>query len=84
MCAVVPNGHGSKKLKFEALNEIVLRALDALRAASPAITLPYCVFNGGRDAWVDIGNKSVGSSSLQHFFGFAASDCLHVGDQVIQ
>ena len=46
---------GSKKLKQEALDELVLRVMDALRRAQPPISIPYCVFNGGRDAWIDIG-----------------------------
>lgn len=44
---------GSKKLKQEALDETVFRVREALRVAQPKI--PYCVFNGGKDAWVDIG-----------------------------
>lgn len=83
MVAAVPVGHGSVQLKQEALDEIVLRAIEALRTAEPAITLPYCVFNGGRDAWVDIGNKSVGVKALQKYFDFPPADCLHVGDQFL-
>jgi hypothetical protein len=33
----------------------------------PRITLPYCVFNGGTDAWLDVGNKSVGVAALQAY-----------------
>lgn len=75
-------GHGSKRLKQEALDEIVLRVMDAIRSRSPKFTLPYCVFNGGTDAWIDIGNKSVGVAALQAYFGFEPRNSLHVGDQV--
>ena len=40
------------------------------------------VFNGGGDAWLDVGNKSVGVACLQAYFNFAPEFCLHVGDQV--
>jgi len=74
-------GHGSKKLKREALDEVVLRVMDALRKSR--IALPYCAFNGGRDAWVDVGDKSVGVAALQAWLGLPNSACLHVGDQFL-
>jgi IMP and pyridine-specific 5'-nucleotidase len=83
MAAVFPKGHGSKKLKQEALDEIVLRILEGLRVAKPRVTLPYCVFNGGRDAWLDIGNKRVGVAALQAFLHLAPAESLHVGDQFL-
>jgi len=82
MSAAVPVGHGSKKLKREALDELVLRAMEALRAHQPRFKLPYCVFNGGTDAWLDIGNKSVGVAALQAYLHIPQANCLHVGDQV--
>ena len=83
MCELVPKGHGSKKLKLEALEELVLRVMDSFRKqTNPIITLPFCVFNGGRDAWFDVGNKSVAVEVLQAFFKFKPQECLHVGDQV--
>ena len=81
--AIYPKGHGSKKLKREALDEVVLRVMDELRVANPPITIPFCVFNGGRDAWIDIGNKRVGVECLQSFLGIPPSQCLHVGDQFL-
>ena len=56
MTLTVPNGHGSRKLKREALDEIVLRVIDALRQVKPSFSIPFCVFNGGSDAWLDIGD----------------------------
>ena len=83
MNKLMPTGHGSKKLKREAIDECVLRVGEALATAQPPITLPYCVFNGGRDCWVDIGNKAVGVQALQAYCTLAPSTCLHVGDQFL-
>ena len=84
MTSLVPLGHGSKKLKREALDELVMRVTEALRSASEPrpIRLPYCVFNGGTDAWLDVGNKSVGVAVLQSYLDINPAQCLHVGDQV--
>lgn len=82
MSVSVPVGHGSVKIKREALDEVVLRVMEALHNHQPRITLPFCVFNGGTDAWLDIGNKSVGVASLQSYFNIPQANCLHVGDQV--
>ena len=76
-------GHGHKKLKREALDELVLRVMESIRAVEPPLTLPFCVFNGGRDAWLDVGNKKVGVEALQAFFGLDNHQCLHVGDQFL-
>ncbi len=86
MCSVYPVGHGSRKLKQEALDEIVLRVMEAIREKQKrkkgGNSLPYCVFNGGKDAWIDVGNKSIGVATLQAFFELSPEQCLHVGDQV--
>lgn len=79
-----PKGHGHKKLKKEALDECVLRVAEKLRHITPSICLPYCVFNGGRDCWLDIGNKSVAVKCLQEWFNIKPCNCLHVGDQFLQ
>jgi len=42
MCVAVPRGHGSKKLKREALEEVVMRVMESIRQHRPAITLPFC------------------------------------------
>lgn len=80
----VPNGHGSVKLKREALDEVALRAQEKLRAADPPLTLTYCCFNGGRDAWVDVGNKRIGVEVMQSLLHITEKNtCLHVGDQFL-
>ncbi|KJZ79340.1 IMP-specific 5'-nucleotidase 1 [Hirsutella minnesotensis 3608] len=50
--------------------------------------VPFCAFNGGRDVFVDIGDKSWGVGVCQQFFGRAGAairgeNTLHVGDQFL-
>ena len=66
----------------EALDETVLRVQTHLHDHY-AGGLPFCAFNGGRDAWVDVGNKRVGVSVLQAYVGAAPADTLHIGDQFL-
>jgi IMP and pyridine-specific 5'-nucleotidase len=84
MIESVPKGHGSKKLKTEALDEIILRAHAALESLDPPPTVPYCAFNGGRDAWVDVGSKGVAVEALQAYFKIGRDQTLHVGDQFLK
>ncbi|ETV91144.1 hypothetical protein H310_14156 [Aphanomyces invadans] len=74
-----------KRFVYENLEEIALTVQHVLRHS----TIPHCAFNGGNDVWVDIGNKALGISALQHYVvrlvagskeleGF---ECLHVGDR---
>lgn len=76
-----PFGSGMASLKPEILEETVFRIRDAVRSLDPPLCLPYCAFNGGRDVWVDVGNKAEGLLVLQSFLGIIPSQCLHVGDQ---
>jgi IMP and pyridine-specific 5'-nucleotidase len=78
-----PSGHGSNKIKSEALDEVVLRAQERLRV-DPRIRLPWCAFNGGRDAWVDVGNKCIGVRAMQAFLRVSHAEALHVGDQFLK
>ena len=52
--------------------------------------VPFCAFNGGRDVFVDIGDKSWGVSVCQDWFGgkggnrsIKPEETLHVGDQFL-
>lgn len=54
--------------------------------------VPFCAFNGGRDVFVDIGDKSWGVSVCQKWFGGSSpadegmikgDQTLHVGDQFL-
>ncbi|KYK59738.1 uncharacterized protein DCS_00872 [Drechmeria coniospora] len=51
--------------------------------------VPFCAFNGGRDVFVDIGDKSWGVTVCQQWFGRGAGQAiggentLHVGDQFL-
>mmetsp|Transcript_2217 Transcript_2217/g.4313 ORF Transcript_2217/g.4313 Transcript_2217/m.4313 type:complete len:168 (+) Transcript_2217:223-726(+) len=68
-------------IRREALDETVLRIQTELDEAK--VTLPFCAFNGGRDAWVDVGNKRVGVQVLQSYLGIPAEETLHIGDQFL-
>mmetsp|Transcript_14195 Transcript_14195/g.32861 ORF Transcript_14195/g.32861 Transcript_14195/m.32861 type:complete len:224 (-) Transcript_14195:456-1127(-) len=69
----------------EALDETVLRVQAELgqmhQGRGP--NLPFCAFNGGRDAWVDVGNKRVGVQILQSYLGIPLTETLHIGDQFL-
>ncbi|KAL3769433.1 hypothetical protein ACHAWU_008842 [Discostella pseudostelligera] len=70
-----------EKIPREALDETVLRIQAELEESK--VALPFCAFNGGRDAWVDIGNKRVGVQVLQSYLGIPAIETLHIGDQFL-
>lgn len=70
-----------EKIPREALDEAVLRIQTELDEAK--VTLPFCAFNGGSDAWVDVGNKRVGVQVLQSYLGIPAEETLHIGDQFL-
>mmetsp|Transcript_23275 Transcript_23275/g.64911 ORF Transcript_23275/g.64911 Transcript_23275/m.64911 type:complete len:248 (+) Transcript_23275:1006-1749(+) len=69
----------------EALDETVLRCQSKLERMNDrkGPNLPYCAFNGGSDAWVDVGNKRVGVQILQSYLGIDAAKTLHIGDQFL-
>jgi len=75
---MVPTGG---EIPRESLDEVVLRLQEALRL-HPS-TIPYCAFNGGRDVWVDVGNKRVGVQILQAYLDVSATETLHIGDQFL-
>jgi len=79
----VPMGHGSRKIKREALDELVMRVQERLAQVTPRPALPICCFNGGSDVWVDIGNKAVGVQTMQSLLHVKTNECLHVGDQFL-
>ena len=74
-----------QSLPREALDETVLRIMEAAQklynGAGPS--LPYCAFNGGRDVWMDVGNKRVGVQILQSYLGIKSTETLHIGDQFL-
>ncbi|KAL9189591.1 hypothetical protein ACHAXT_009266 [Thalassiosira profunda] len=70
-----------EKIPREALDETVLRIQTELENAK--VNLPFCAFNGGRDAWVDVGNKRVGVQVLQSYLGIPPEETLHIGDQFL-
>ena len=88
---LVPSGGEAPPIPREALDETVLRVQDDLEkmmlrrstSAENKPRLPYCAFNGGRDVWVDVGNKRVGVQILQSYLGVPADETLHIGDQFL-
>jgi IMP and pyridine-specific 5'-nucleotidase len=85
---LVPASSDDAPIPREALDETVLRVQDDLdkmlvRSNTSTASLPYCAFNGGRDVWVDVGNKRVGVQILQSYLGVPAEETLHIGDQFL-
>ena len=70
-----------EKIPREALDEAVLRIQSELDNSK--LRIPFCAFNGGRDAWVDAGNKRVGVQVLQSYLGVPPEESLHIGDQFL-
>ncbi|KIX06741.1 uncharacterized protein Z518_04717 [Rhinocladiella mackenziei CBS 650.93] len=83
----------SKKLTREQLEETVLVVQQVVESSlttsgtdEPALhaNIPFTVFNGGADVFLDIGDKSLGVQSCQQWFGgIPPSSTLHVGDQFL-
>ncbi len=89
---IVPHPPGAR-IPRESLEETVLvvqKILELSALASPGPRVPFCAFNGGRDVFVDIGDKSWGVGVCQRWFGSVANggaikgdNTLHVGDQFL-
>ena len=73
-------------LTREQLDELALSTKYILtnhQMTLPSPPIPFCAFNGGRDVWVDIGNKLIGVKILLEFFKVEPQQSLHVGDQFL-
>lgn len=62
---------------YEVLEEMALTVQVQLVDAK----LPFCAFNGGKDVFVDVGNKSIGMGALMNYLKKKPSETLHVGDR---
>ncbi|MCO5580305.1 hypothetical protein L7F22_034171 [Adiantum nelumboides] len=62
---------------YEVLEEMALTVQVQLVGAK----LPFCAFNGGKDVFVDVGNKSVGLGALMMYLKKKPCEMLHVGDR---
>lgn len=78
------------RIARESLEETVLVVQRILELAGRGRgAVPFCAFNGGRDVFVDIGDKSWGVTVCQQWFGrgpgaaIRGEDTLHVGDQFL-
>ncbi|OEH80160.1 imp-specific 5 -nucleotidase 1 [Cyclospora cayetanensis] len=89
---LVPRDDATNKVRFgcvdnkgmhkESLEEGVMRVRRDIRAAFGGdCPVPYSVFTGGCDIWVDAGNKAEGVALLQGLLKLKPEHCLHVGDQ---
>ena len=65
------------RLPYEVLEEISLATQHALRGHE----VPHCVFNGGADAFVDVGHKALGIRAVQAYAEAAPRSTLHFGDR---
>lgn len=62
---------------YEVLEEMALTVQVQLVDAK----LPFCAFNGGKDVFVDVGNKSIGLETLMSYLKKKPNETLHVGDR---
>jgi IMP and pyridine-specific 5'-nucleotidase len=76
---LVPNP--DQQMTREALDETVLRCQGQLQTMHNGLgpRIPFCAFNGGRDVWVDVGNKRVGVEVLGAYMGVDPKETLHIG-----
>ncbi|KAJ9056586.1 IMP 5'-nucleotidase [Entomophthora muscae] len=76
-------------LSREQLDECVLSTqsyvckLQNIQVSEGMPRVPFCAFNGGRDAWVDIGNKFFGVEILKKYIGANPEQTIHFGDQFL-
>ena len=68
----------SREITRESLDEVVLRIHEKLHKMNSGCgpSVPYCAFNGGSDAWVDVGNKRVGVQVLQAYLGIEQAETV--------
>ena len=77
-------------LVVQKILEVNMGTSASFRGAPKLKKVPFCAFNGGRDVFVDIGDKSWGVAVCQKWFGggeeggmIKAENTLHVGDQFL-
>ncbi|KAK3695548.1 imp-specific 5'-nucleotidase-like protein [Podospora appendiculata] len=77
------------RIPRESLEEVVLvvQKILELSMVGRSRRVPFCAFNGGRDVFVDIGDKSWGVTVVQRCAGgdgfIKGENTLHVGDQFL-
>lgn len=77
--AVGAYGSSVGHMTYEALEDIALAVQQHLETAGT--TIPFCVFNGGHDVFIDVGHKALGIRALQERLRIAPRDTVHVGDR---
>jgi len=79
----------SQRLTREQLEETVLVVQQVVDSSLSSDScqyghIPFTVFNGGADVFLDIGDKSLGVQACQQWFGgIRPASTLHVGDQFL-
>ena len=83
--AVAANAAAAERLSYEVLEELALCVQDALAAAVRDGKIdggvPICAFNGGRDVFLDIGDKALGLRVIQGLCGISPAETVHFGDR---
>ena len=73
----------SKAPPGHVLDDLALSVQYELRLLKDVVDIPFCAFNGGKDVWVDVGNKGYGIEALAKYLGgIAPAGCMHFGDQM--
>eukprot|EP00123_Amoebidium_parasiticum_P013581 comp22041_c3_seq1/m.32012 comp22041_c3_seq1/g.32012 ORF comp22041_c3_seq1/g.32012 comp22041_c3_seq1/m.32012 type:complete len:499 (-) comp22041_c3_seq1:163-1659(-) len=62
----------------ETFDEVAWRVKDAIDRAK--IPVAFSVTSGGKDVWVDVGNKPLGIQMLENYTGSSPATTLHFGD----
>ena len=76
---VRPYISGSRTISYEMFEEVALRVQHEL--TEKGFSIPFCVFNGGNDCFVDIGNKALGVRAIQALVGATPAETVHAGDR---
>ena len=74
---IVSGNKNQKNWTFDTLDAIALDVGKQLKE----LKVPICVFNGGNDVFIDIGDKSYGIAALQERINVLPQETLHFGDR---
>lgn len=73
------SGH---RISYEVFEEVALSVQHDLASLKERFGgIPYTVFNGGHDCFIDIGDKSLGIRAVQALVGASPKGTVHAGDR---
>ena len=75
----VSRGFSVTSLSAPVRRDCVVCGVFELQDKLKDFTVPHCAFNGGKDVWVDVGNKSLGIRALQVCPAVGAARCRSAG-----